>query len=1569
MKKQRYHSFVMSNDQIFSSVIRLNTEEAKNKMEDLKKRVQDLVALRDTIDKKKDSGYYKAVSQQIKAAKAELKVYENEVMKTIQTLENLGNASANDIRNAQKSLQKMIDAKPQGAEEMGEFVRRLQEVRQELQSIATMRAFDEVKAGITGTGKSAQQLGAEMRFLRETSENVGTASVQQLEKALEVAREHLKVANQGGKAYERSSEYIRSFNAQLEKVREEQRKTNTLIDRYNKELKEAGKEEKVVADEATLIKRTLDNISGASIRDLEYSIKAVNEQMKDMDRNSDGYKAAEEKVRKLRTELERTRKEAGAQQSVLAKFIKFLNTNWGAFTQIIGLITGLTVTVRKSVKDFADMEEEMADVRKFTGLADEKVRDLNEDFKKIDTRTGRDQLNELAGAAGRLGKQAKKDIMEFVEGSDMINVALGEDLGDGAVEKIGKLAMAFGEDKNKGLKRAMLSTGSAINELVQNSSAQAGYLVDFTARVAGFGKQLGLTQAQIMGFGTVMDENLLKDEMAATAFGNMLTKMQTDTEKFARIAGMNVKEFTDLLNKDANGAVLALADSLKKADPQTMMKMLDDMGLDGSRAVGVLSTLADKIDDVRKHQERATEAYEKATSIQDEFNIKNNTVQAGIEKAKKKFHEVSVALGEKLLPVVRYTITGTSMLIKVTLALIEGFKDYYATIITTSTALGILVLVRQKDIFFTKIQVLWNDKLIKGMRILWQLISKNPYAIAITAIAVVIGLLSDLTRRNQEAAKKTKELTDAQREQKAMAEDMKAVNDEVNRTTAEEMTRFKQLRKTLEDNTKKYEERKKALDEIKKMVPDYHGTLKAENVLIDNNATALDNYVDSLMSAARAQAAFNRMVNLQESSLQHEETLRQRQANQAWARQRLQQAGASEGTTFRTNMGGGYQMYDETGKYVRTVTEAQKEQIEGYQRVIKYNDKRIAQEQTILKTNQKQSETLQKVVEENGGVDGKEAPKGDTTYKSAAEEKKEEEERKKREAEEKQRRKEAEDAAKAASDAKIATLTYEYAMGKIAYRQYIQQMAQLQTEGLENRRDAYEKGSAEYERLNRQVEERIFKGDQQVNRMKLDDLRRCMLQQQAAIEEQAAREEITEEEKNERLRTLDETYLADVVELYREGSLERMQAEWELQDVEQRNKLERERNYQQQLQQVREQYLGMSNERKMQIALNGLDELHRRGLLKEKEYQIARAAIQAQYAGYQTTSERAEKTGSDMLTVARDAAKQKNDGKQGSDAPFIGDIMLYQTTMEKLKELYGNDKENHDAYLAAKRQATAQFCESLASQMQTAYNAVNQVMSAASSYFSAQQEYETAQVQKKYEKQIAAAGNNQKKVKKLQEQQAKEEAAIKSKYNKKQMVIQMAQAVAQTAMNAISAYGAALQIGPAGLTLAPIAAAMAIAAGMLQIAALKKQHEAQAAGYYEGGFTGGKRYRKEAGVVHEGEFVANHQAVNNPNVLPFLNFLDQAQRNNTVGSLTAQDVSRSMGAGGTAQVVAPVVNVQNDNEELSGTLAETRTVLDRLALQLELGIGVDVPIDGENGMYSRMRRFVKLAKIKKPLLE
>ena len=156
--------------------------------------------------------------------------------------------------------------------------------------------------------------------------------------------------------------------------------------------------------------------------------------------------------------------------------------------------------------------------------------------------------------------------------------------------------------------------------------------------------------------------------------------------------------------------------------------------------------------------------------------------------------------------------------------------------------------------------------------------------------------------------------------------------------------------------------------------------------------------------------------------------------------------------------------------------------------------------------------------------------------------------------------------------------------------------------------------------------------------------------------------------------------------------------------------------------------------------------------------------------------------------------------------------------------------------------------------------------------------------------------------------------------------------------------------------LAPISAGIALAAGAVQIATIKKQHQAQEAGYYEGGFTGGKQYRKEAGVVHEGEFVANHQAVNNPNVLPFLNFLDQAQRNNTVGSLTAQDVSRSMGAGGNSQIVAPIVNVQADNEGMRESLDRSSEVSQELLTILkEEGIQLRFPMDSFDRSYKHFQ--------------
>ena len=1364
-----------------------------------------------------------------------------------------------------------------------------------------------------------------------------------------------------------------------------------------KEINKNVKQLEMMENRLTTVNKSIRNMSGASPKQLRDTIKDINALLNSgsVERGSAQWKYLTSAMKEANTELAKIRTETKASQSAFGKFFKFLNDSWGGVVILFESITRMSTSIRSSVEDYARMEEEMADVRKYTGLADEAVRDLNEDLKRMDTRTSREQLNQLAGSAGRLGLQAKKDILEFVEAADMIGVALGDDLGDDAVDKIGKLAMAFGEDEKRGLKGAMLATGSALNELAQNSSAQAGFLVDFTARVAGFGKQLGLTQAQIMGFGAVMDENLLRDEMAATAFGNMLTKMQTDTAKFAKIAGKDVKEFTDLLNKDANAAILALADSLKKADPQTMMKMLDDMGLDGSRAVAVLATMADKIDDVRKHQERATEAYEKATSVQGEFNTMNNTVQARIDKCKKQFHEMTIELGERLLPVVQYTITGASVLAK-TLSVLTGFVyDHWKGLTVLGGYIATLTVLWNYNTIAMKasnvVQAI-SVALSKGHAFVIKTLQQAHVAwrIAIAAVTAnhvrLNSAMVDMKRLQMTnvwtalatvvltvavavwgAYRAWKSHSDAIRENLQQVKEMRAQHElqsdmakKVNESIAEQKTRVEQLTSIIRSNAYSVDERRGAIKKLQSIVPEYHAEIKNEGKLYEENSNAIKQYIQDLSDAALAEAVYQKKVEINRKKMdlefkQHriENSLKAVQAYRGTQQQVTEEMVYENGSVTKKQH---KTKSAEESDRQQKIHEKRLEDVKSETKVIKAEEDYL---DSVLEKNKKVNQLYTgKVTNSNTPSDVRDSGTTPISYISDAERKKQDEERHKREIEERRRLKEAEDAAKAEADAAIAAKTHEYAVGRIAYRQYIQDMARLQQEGLEKRRDVYQKGTAEYEKLNRQIEELIFKGDSQVNRMRLEDLQRCMLRQQAEIEAQAAREEITETEKQERLRLLNEVFLADKVELYRQGTKERMDAEWELEQAEQRNRLEHERQYQQQLSQVREQYLGMGNERQLQIALAGLDELHARGLLKEEEYQRARIAIEAQYGNAQSPSEQTRKTAGNMLTNARNAT-----AATASDTPFAGTIKNYQATMEKLRELYADDKQNHDAYLLAKQQATAQFCQDLAAEMQTAYQTVNQVMQAASSYFTAQQEYETAQVKAKYDKQIEAAGNNQAKVKKLQEKQQKEEAAIKTKYNRRQMVIQMAQAIGQTAVNAIQAYGAGLSVGgPAAPVIAAAFAAMATAAGMIQIAALKKQQQAQEAGYYEGGFTGGRRYRREAGVVHEGEFVANHQAVQNPAILPFLNFIDQAQRNNTVGSLTMQDVSRSMG--GPSQVVAPIVNVQTDNEDLREELARVRDSNDMLIARLQQPINAQVVLTGPDGLNEQQERLNNMLKNK-----
>lgn len=419
---------------------------------------------------------------------------------------------------------------------------------------------------------------------------------------------------------------------------------------------------------------------------------------------------------------------------------------------VVATLTGVTMTARKCVDEYAEMEEAEAQVIKYTGMTRDEVKGLNEEFKEMDTRTAREKLNALAGDAGRLGITGKKDVLEFVDAADKINVALGEDLGDDAVKNIGKLAQMFGEDQKLGLRGAMLATGSAINEVAQNSSAAEAYLVGFTARVAGAANQAKVSQGDILGYASVLDQNMQQQEMAATAFQTLMMKMYQEPAKFAKIAGQSVEDFTSLIKKDANEAILQFLDTLnKKGGLDQLAPMFKEMGLDGVRASGVISTMAGKIDDIRKAQRLANDAYRDGTSIIKEVNVQNNTVQAGLDKAKNNFKDIRVELGEKLQPVMKYMITTGGLTVKGLGTMISILWKYKGAIVAASAAVAAYTLVVKAD---TMAKSLWTT-ITKGATAAASLFNKtlkaNPLGLVASVLAGVVSYLAIFKTRTNEA--------------------------------------------------------------------------------------------------------------------------------------------------------------------------------------------------------------------------------------------------------------------------------------------------------------------------------------------------------------------------------------------------------------------------------------------------------------------------------------------------------------------------------------------------------------------------------------------------------------------------------------------------------------------------------------------------------------------------------------------------------------------------------------------------------------------------------------------------
>ena len=1383
---------------------------------------------------------------------------------------------------------------------------------------------------------------------------------------------------------------------QLKKLQRELRQTNRQI----------GQIESATQGVENVMKR----LDKASPKELNRTLKELKKSLNGIERGTDEWNKQCESIKRVKAEIANVNEELRETEKEHVGLVDRINgfvDKWGNIIAGVAAVgTGLVMAGRKAVNAFAEMDAEMANVRKFTGLADDEVKELNEDFKKMDTRTSREDLNKLAEEAGRLGKSSREDVLGFVKAADQINVALDE-LGDGATLTLSKLTNIFGDEARLGTERSLLAVGSVINDLSQNCTASAGYLAEFGKRMAGVGAQAGMTIPQIMAFAAVLDSQGQACEMSATALSQLIMNLFKEPSKIAKATGMDLEELNKALKRSTNEGLLMLLQKLKElGNMDVLAPVFKNMGENGARASQVLATLAGNVEMVKWQQEQATQSFEDATSVTNEFNVQNSTVEAELDKARKRVTELAIELGEKLMPVMKHVISTTTLTLKAMSTTIDFLaRNKEAIIVLTSMMVAYTIAVKANAIAL-KAQAAWHA-VCKGTALAYHAVVNTLQAghIAFNLVLAKLqgnwarqsSLMVDLKRKGLSLAsgwgillaaavalgygiyKTLSKMNEMSASEKALAE----VRQKGQEGIVEEKNKIEALIKVAKDEKLSLDDRQKAVNALNKIIPNYNAQLDATTGKYMENKKALDDYLNSLAKKYELEGAKDLLKEIGKEKAKLAMELKE--ADDAIEKDK--QINAS--SNF---VGGREGRAMDTG--AATYTAHLKNNKASIQKKIdELNQKKHAIFDVYGDDLGKQAaeETNHKPVVTNTGGGGGGVPVVDDDKKNKKSDKFKAEQDWQKE--------------------QNALNKKAYMEGEKDYEAYVSRMEEIEQEFYQKvlankkitaeekaeaeanlaeakkkqtdrknspddwkateealNRIAYAKGEKDYEQYTARMDEinvQYWKKKMERSDVSAKDLLEAQAQYQEAMKKQeenatSASREREDKAYNAQLAELKQRYidglsdtktyedavelaelehLRKVVQLYKKGSKERLAAEKEYQNKVFANQQKIIQRQQQVKQQLKEEYFGANADERL------------------TQYDSAMAALQQVY---NAEVKAAGDNAAEKLRIEEAFEKAKLALRKKYAIDSIG---VTKNGMEKANEKLANWLESD-----AGQAVTQSFS--------TVMSGMGEIFSGVSSLVQAELEKETAAINARYSAEISAAEGNNYKVAKLEKEKQAALAKAKNEANKKLFAMQVIQAVAQTAQNAISAYGSAAAIPVVGYIMAPIAAAMAIAAGMIQIAAIKKQQQAsEAQGYAQGGFTPQGRVNEEVGVVHAGEWVASQKLLASPVARPLINALDYAQRTNTIGSLRADDVSRTIV--GTGAVASPspqpvIIQAPTDNVA-SAALAQSAAVLSKYEKTMsQLSKRLNEPfvtvntVTGDKGIKQAQDEYDRLMRNKSP---
>lgn len=604
------------------------------------------------------------------------------------------------------------------------------------------------------------------------------------------------------------------------------------IKQVTSELRKTEAQIKTLKKDTTALTEVMNNLDKATPKELRATLAAINRQLNSghIKRGSAEWKYYQQQAKLVTAELQKIKTEVQETEGWLTRFNNGLSKWGGLLATGAATITGMSMALNTLRKNRDSKESSQAELKALTGLDDSSIQWLTEQAERLSTAMDesglriRQSSDEILQAYMLIGSK-KPELLKDKEALNAVTIeamrlaaAAKIDLKDAVTATTVSLNM-YGESADQAARYVnVLAAGS--KEGAADVSAQAAAIKNAGVAAAGAGVSIEGLQGTIQ----MLAEKGLEAEPAGTALRKFFLVLQTGPDETnPKVVGLQTA--LENLNKK----------SLTAAQIQSMF---------GEEAFSAATILIDNADKVQQYTEAVTD-----TNIaMEQAAINSDTNEAKMAQYRNRIKEAGIELAERLNPSLSMLTGWTTKIITTLPTLIDWLVKYKGTVIGSAAALAGLIVYKKADVAWSKLQVLWNEKVLVSLGNLFKLIKANPWAFLIVGVAAVVGKLIDL-KREQDA------LTESQ---KTMAR----ISKESAEKYTEQEARIRMLSSTVNNSNFSYRERLRCLNELKDIVPGYNATLDEEGRLMNSNTDAIKDYLIQLEKQIKMEAAREELAEL-----------------------------------------------------------------------------------------------------------------------------------------------------------------------------------------------------------------------------------------------------------------------------------------------------------------------------------------------------------------------------------------------------------------------------------------------------------------------------------------------------------------------------------------------------------------------------------------------------------------------------------------------------------------------------------------------------------------------------------